>query len=237
MARVAKIDNAIKKRFERKENKRKVDVRNKLVYFLIVCEGEKTEPNYFRALGKKLPRNTVELEIGGVGRNTIGLVNYTIKYRNYSCRKFDRVWVVFDKDDFPDRNFDAAIIKATANKINCAWTNEAFELWFLLHFQYMSSGLKRDDYKGYLEREIRNRSGNPEYKYSKNDPDTYSILQKFGDQKQAIRWAGQLKLKYSDQRYATHNPCTLVHELIEELLNPEEFLKKMEKSENEEAGD
>ncbi len=231
MARVAKIDNAVKKQFERKEKKRKVDVRNKLIYYLIICEGEKTEPNYFKTLEKELPRNTVELEIDGVGRNTIGLVNYTIKYRNNSCRKFDRVWVVFDKDDFPDGNFDAAIIKASSKKINCAWTNEAFELWFVLHFQYMSSGLQREDYKGYLEREIRNRMGNSEYKYLKNAPDTYSILQKYGNQKQAIQWARQLKQSYTDQRYATHNPCTLVHELIEELLNPEEILKRMEYSE------
>jgi hypothetical protein len=233
MARVAKIDNAIKKRFERNENKRKVDVRNKLVYFLIICEGEKTEPNYFKALEEELPRNTVELEIDGVGRNTIGLVNYTIKYRNNSCRKFDRVWAVFDKDDFPDSNFDSAIAKAASNKINCAWTNEAFELWFLLHFQYMSSSLKRDDYKGYLEREIRSKSGNADYKYLKNNPDTYSVLQKFGNQRQAIQWARQLKLTFTDQRYATHNPCTLVHELIEELLNPGEVLRKIENSENE----
>ena len=72
MARVAKIDNVWKKRFEREEKKRKVDTRTKLVYFLIVCEGEKTEPNYFKELEKELPRGTVELKIEGTGRNTIG---------------------------------------------------------------------------------------------------------------------------------------------------------------------
>jgi hypothetical protein len=146
MARVAKIDNALKKRFEREEKKRKVDTRTKLVYFLIVCEGEKTEPNYFEVLEKELQRGTVELKIEGTGRNTIGLVNYAIKLRVESYRKYDRVWAVFDKDDFPDDNFNGAIIKAASNNINCAWTNEAFELWFLLHFQYVNTGMKRDDY-------------------------------------------------------------------------------------------
>ena len=228
MARIAKIDNALKKRLERRKISRKVDARSKLIYFLIVCEGEKTEPNYFRALGEKLPRNTVKLEIDGVGRNTIGLVNYAIWYRDNACRKFDRVWVVFDKDDFPDENFNAAITKGSSNRINCAWTNEAFELWFLLHFQFVNSGLSREDYKGYLEREIKIRSKNTEYKYLKNDPNTFSILQTFGNQKQAIQWAKQLKQTYVDLRFSTHNPCTLVHELIEELLHPEEILKRLE---------
>jgi len=227
MARVAKIDNVWKKRFERGEKKRNVDIRTKLVYYLIVCEGEKTEPNYFAALEKELPIGTVELKIDGIGRNTIGLVNYAIKHRDNACRKFDRVWVVFDKDDFPDDNFNGAIIKAASNNVNCAWTNEAFELWFLLHFQFVNSGINREGYKSYLEREIINKSGNVNYKYIKNDPNTFLILEAYGDQKQAIEWAKKLKQNYTDQRYSTHNPCTLVLELIEELFNPQDVLKKL----------
>lgn len=45
MARVIKIDNALQKRHEYKKNKRKA--RTVICRILIVCEGEKTEPNYF----------------------------------------------------------------------------------------------------------------------------------------------------------------------------------------------
>jgi hypothetical protein len=228
MARVTKIDNAWKKRFDRKEKKRAVGTRNKLVYFLIVCEGEKTEPKYFEALEKELPLGTVELKIAGTGLNTLGLVNYDIKQRDNALRKYDRVWAVFDKDDFPSRNFNNAIRKATANNINCAWTNQAFELWFLLHFQYVDTGMNRDQYKGYLEREIKAKSGNAVYMYLKNDPDTFLNLKRYGNQSQAIIWAEQLKQKYTDQRYAYHNPCTRVHELIEELMNPQRVLQLIE---------
>lgn len=229
MARVQKIDNAFKKRFERVEKKRTINTRVKLVYFLIICEGEKTEPNYFKALEKDLPRGVVELQIDGTGRNTIGLINYAIKQRENLCRKFDRIWVVFDKDDFPDENFNNAIIKSTANDINCAWTNEAFELWFLLHFQYVNNGMKRDEYKSYLEREIKKKSKDNSYKYLKNDPNTFSILKSYGNQTRAIEWAKKLKSNHNNERYATHNPCTYVHELIEELFNPQEVLKKLGK--------
>lgn len=228
MARVDKIDNVWKKRFERQEKKRSVDTRIKLVYFLIVCEGVKTEPNYFRALEKDLPRGTIEIKIDGTGRNTIGLVNYAISQRDCALRKFDRVWVVFDKDDFPDENFNGAIIKASSNDINCAWSNEAFELWFLLHFQYVNTGMNREEYKEYLEREIKRKSGNANYEYLKNDPNTFSILKTHGNQIQAIEWAKQLKQTHIDERHATHNPCTRVHELIEELFNPQDVLRKLE---------
>ena len=228
MARVTKIDNVFKKRFEREEKKRAINTRPKLVYYLIICEGGKTEPNYFKALEKELPRGTVELKIYGTGRNTTGLVEYAIKQRDNSYRKYDRVWVVFDKDDFPDDNFNGAIIKATANNINCAWTNEAFELWFLLHFQFIDTGMNREDYKAYLEREIKRKSGNENYEYLKNDINTFSILKTYGNQEQAIARAKRLKQNYNNQQHATHNPCTCVHLLIEELLNPIEVLRKIE---------
>ena len=226
MARVAKIDNALMKRYERTEKSRPTNTRNKRVYFLIVCEGEKTEPKYFKAIENELPQGTIELEIAGTGRNTIGLVNYTIEQRNKANRKYDQVWAVFDKDDFPDANFNSAIFKAEANGIKCAWTNEAFELWFMLHFQYVDTGMSRDEYKKFIERELTSKIGNV-YKYKKNAPDTYVLLKKYGNLTQAIVRAKKLKAQYTDQCYANHNPCTCVYELIEALFNPKEILKEI----------
>ncbi len=44
MARIIKIPNEHLKRFAWEEQKRKKDVRNKRKNYLIVCEGEATEP-------------------------------------------------------------------------------------------------------------------------------------------------------------------------------------------------
>jgi hypothetical protein len=224
MARVIKIDNAYKKRFEREEKKRAVATREKRVYFLIVCEGEKTEPNYFRELEKQLPIGSVELRVEGMGRNTLGLVEEAIRLQEKSAKKYDRIWAVFDKDDFPDENFNNAIFKAKSKNINCAWSNEAFELWFLLHFQNVSNGMKREVYKGFLEREIQKATGNTEYKYRKNAADTYSLLINYGNLERAKEWADKLCKNYSDERFASHNPCTLVQKLVHELFNPKEVL-------------
>jgi hypothetical protein len=47
-------------------------------YYLIVCEGEKTEPNYFESLKRKLPDNIVKrISIQGVGKNTLSLLKKT----------------------------------------------------------------------------------------------------------------------------------------------------------------
>lgn len=46
--------------------------------FLILCEGAKTEPNYF--YGFRLRREIAEIE--GVGRNTLSLVEEAIRKRD-----------------------------------------------------------------------------------------------------------------------------------------------------------
>lgn len=226
MARVEKIDNAFKKRFARKEKSRPVEFREKRVYFLIICEGEKTEPNYFKGLKKDLPVGTLvvtDMTIEGTGKNTESLVDFTLKYKKRSGRNFDRIWAVFDRDSFTEEQFNNAIIKAEANEIKCAWSNEAFELWFLLHFQFVNTAMSREDYRSFLEREII-RVSKKEYTYKKNDINTYSILKAYGDQNQAIAWAKTLKALFTDGRHANHNPCTLVYLLIEELFNPEALI-------------
>lgn len=44
----------------------KVESRTELKYFLIVSEGERTEPEYFKFLARKLPKHLVEyIEIQG----------------------------------------------------------------------------------------------------------------------------------------------------------------------------
>ena len=76
---------------------------------LIVTEGEKTEPLYFESLKAEINRNypnRVSIRICGVGQgyNTLTLLEYAVKcVEQDGCYK--HVWVVYDKDDFPDNHF------------------------------------------------------------------------------------------------------------------------------------
>lgn len=227
MANKIKIDNAVLKRRARKESKRRVEFKSKRKFYLIVCEGEKTEPNYFESLKSSLPKGVLELthiDIDGTGRNTMSIIQEAIKlrkkYKEKYLRKIDKVWAVFDKDSFPDSNFNNAINKGENSKpkINCAWTNEAFELWYLLHFNYYNTAIPREQYQKLIEKEINNASGKTDFKYEKNSTFMFELLNRYGCQARAIQNAMKLENLYTDTSYAKHNPCTRVHILIKELI-------------------
>lgn len=227
MANRIKIDNAILKRHTRAEKKRKTEFKSKRKFYLIVCEGEKTEPNYFESLKESLPKGVLELtniDIDGTGKNTLSIIDEAKKlkkkYEEKYLRKIDNVWTVFDKDSFPKINFNNAINKGENSrpKINCAWTNEAFELWYLLHFNYYNTGIPREQYQKLLEKEINKAANTSDYKYEKNSKKMFSILNQYGSQETAMSNAEKLESLYHDRSYSDHNPCTKVHKLINELI-------------------
>ncbi len=209
----------INKRFERKGQKRKINFREKRIYFLIVCEGTKTEPNYFKSFKKNLPSHTLDIEIIGTAKNTLSIVEETLERIKKSNKTYQSVWVVFDRDSFPEENFNSAIEKAKAKKIKCAWSNEAFELWYILHFKYLDTGISRDHYSKQIEFCLKQKIKG--FRYEKNNPQMYELLKIHGKQDQAIIWAKRLEKAHTGKNHAKYNPCTLVYALVEELNNPQ----------------
>lgn len=222
MARVRKIDNADLKRFARSSAKRKS--KEIKVFFLIVCEGEKTEPNYFIKFKGDFGNVIFEIDCEGKGYNTLRVVEEAIKIRDKNPDRYNRVWAVFDKDSFQDKDFNAAIQKAKSNDIGCAWSNEAFELWYLLHFQYRNTPMNREDYKKSIENEINKKISG--FVYTKNSTEMYDILQQYGNQAQAIENAEKLSQQYDNLNFANHNPRTQVHELVKQLIGQDDELNK-----------
>ena len=225
MARKIKIDNAILKRRQHSAPKRKVRVIN--CNILIVCEGEKTEPNYFRVFNKTRKGTIVyELTIDGGGINTMQVVDKAIELN--SSFDYDSVWAVFDKDSFSPDQFNGAIIKARQNNINCAWSNEAFELWYLLHFHNRVTAMSREEYKKAISDAVntspKNKKKKKDYEYAKNAPNNYDIINQYGNQNAAIRWVKSLHDQFEDQRFHTHNPCTLVYKLVLQLIGEDDDL-------------
>ena len=210
------------------DKRRKVAVRNVSVSFLIVCEGERTEPNYFKALIKDRYSDIREVTIEGKGQGTVSLIKETIAIRDKSNKEFDRVWAVFDKDSFSPDQFNGAIIKARQNNINCAWSNEAFELWYLLHFHNRVTAMSREEYKKAISDAVntspKNKKKKKDYEYAKNAPNNYDIINQYGNQNAAIRWAKSLHDQFEDQRFHTHNPCTLVYKLVLQLIGEDDDL-------------
>lgn len=217
------------KREAKAAKKRKVATRDKIVRFLVVCEGERTEPNYFKALVKDRYSEVRSEDIIGEGRSTCALVEKTEEIRERLERqrqlRFDRVWIVFDKDDFKD--FNEAISLAKLKNYNAGWTNEAFELWYLLHFIFIDSAISRADYINKLTSEIRRFNGFHDFKYNKNDKGIYALLCKIGNEQQAKARAHKLRRFFEHSSdYKSHNPCTTIDLLVEELEKPELLLKE-----------
>jgi hypothetical protein len=186
-------------------------VRNRKRFF-IVCEGEKTEPNYF----KKFSVNVDITLIKGRGKDTKSLVEEAIELKNgLESDERDRVWCVFDRDrndqnPHDAHNFNAAINIAKTNGIKVAYSNDAFELWYLLHFDYYNTGISRRDYKNRLT----NKLG---HEYKKNSETIYEELK--DKQENAIKNAKRLLQKYDRPNPESDNPSTTVHLLVEELNN------------------
>jgi len=224
MARSIKIDNALQKRFAIKTKKRKP--RELVTYFLIVCEGEKTEPNYFNSFPKKAGKFIYDIAIEGGGISTLKVVEKAIELRDNSKQKYDRVWAVFDKDSFNANSFNSAILKAKANKISCAWSNEAFELWYVLHFQNRITAMNRNEYKHAIEEAVNVKLGKKKkaFTYKKNDTGMYELLKQIGNQEYAIKWAKELAKNNTGEQFASYNPQTMVFKLVEELNGQSEEL-------------
>ncbi len=89
---------------------------------LIVCEGKNTEVDYF----DKFHIPGITIVPVGTGLSTSKLVREvesikTLQLRRKKLKKFDEIWVVFDKDD--NKDFEDAIRLALSLKYKVAYTN------------------------------------------------------------------------------------------------------------------
>jgi hypothetical protein len=186
-------------------------------YFLIVCEGKRTEPIYFEYIQNLLPKDLMRtIQIEGEGDNTMNLVREAIRKRNERLENalvpaYDEVWAVFDKDDFPNENYDNAVSMALANNIECGISNQSFELWYILHFELLEAALHRKDYISRLSQYLG-------FKYNKNDRNVVKFLFSNGNVKQAISWAKRLEKIHDGKTPSESCPYTRVYVLVERLL-------------------
>lgn len=213
-----------KRRKARKQRKYEYKI-PKANSFLIVTEGEKTEPLYFKGLQKLIEEKTggrvdvVEMpviDIHGEGCSTGRLVEMADRIVKEAKILYQNIWLVFDKDDFED--FDQAIEEGNARGYRVAWSNQSFEYWLYLHFNYSDSALHRDIWNAKLD-EIFKQYHLGDGNYKKNYEDIYQMVNINDGVNTAIKHAkrrmgGFRKDKYCPSEY---DPGTTVHELVELL--------------------
>lgn len=200
------------------------------MFILIVCEDTKTEPAYFELFKKQIPEDTIFLRTIGTGKDPQGVILQTIKERDLlnadTLKEIDQVWAVFDIDDANEnqtkrQKFINALQIAQKENVRLAHSNEAFELWLLLHLTDIPAEhpIPRARLYTQLQQEIRKNPNYSDYEYNhrKIDPLFLSIIKKLGNESSAIRRAEKLEQAQQGKETLLANPSTKIHHLVKEL--------------------
>lgn len=182
----------------------KLESRKKI---LVVCEGEKSEPQYIDWLKKKWRLNADIIVVEHGAGDPLGIVKRALADKKTASRDmpYDTVWVVFDKDDFTWAQINDAFQLAQTHMIKVAFNNESFELWYLLHFHYIETALGRQQL-------IKKLTGKLGFSYLKKDTKILDNLEDLFSE--AIRNALKLEAKNGKER---QNPYTSMYKLLVEF--------------------
>ncbi len=186
---------------------------------LIVCEGEKTEPNYFKGLRNELRLTNTNIIICGreCGSSPDAVVDFAIaKYQQ--TRDYDRVYCVFDKDTHS--TYIAALdrIRRTRlpnqGKIFAIPSVPCFEYWLLLHFIFTTRPFAKSGAGSSCDSVIKELTKFLPH-YGKSHGRIFQETRRLMDA--AITNAKRVA-KFHETSGAD-NPSTQVHELVEYLCN------------------
>lgn len=190
--------------------------------FLIICEGSNTEHDYFKSF--PVPSNMVEVLGGKNSKNS--LVSYALKCQQDPEYAGREIWCVYDFDKKPDENesqvddFNSSILRAKAHNLKVAWSNDCFDLWFVLHYNFLDNCITRKEIYDILKEKWRLKSFHNEAKTSNFCKGLYDMHG--GDlsemQSAAIKNAKKLHKSFGNNKhFASHCPCTTVYQLVTEL--------------------
>lgn len=167
-------DNSPKQRQQR-AHERKINQRAGYKRILIVSEGSKTEPNYFKEIRDtyRLQTANVVVQPSKLGTEPIQVVEYAKKLfeegdleKGIRPRTFEEVYAVFDRDDH--KTYFAALQKAEAFngklknmdnqpiRFQAIASIPSFELWLLLHYKDIQAPIHRDEVIKHLKIYIPN---------------------------------------------------------------------------------
>lgn len=231
-----------------KEEQKKADIARKKasiakkIDILIACEDTVSAPEYFKLMVKPLLDNKIitpdsfviatphHTDPKGVLDDLKNHVTTTGKtYKNFTHK-----WIVIDRDKekvngggHTKENFNEALNSAKRYNIEVAYSNDSFELWYLLHFNYLSTPLTRDEINKRLIQKLKTLNTKIFVKLTSDNikTTTYTkhiyneLLSKRDD---AIKHASKLLSSYSSHHIpADDNPSTTVHKLVQiiQLLN------------------
>lgn len=202
--------------------RRNAPKRSPFVRLLIVCEGEKTEVNYFEEIRQILRISTINICVihSDLGTEPKQIVQ-SAETEFLKTRSFEKVFAVFDRDEH--RTYFDAISMAEARDKKfkndegksvdfCAIASvPCFELWLLIHFQEVLAPIHRHDALKRLQGYIAS--------YEKGNNNTFAMTRNFLEI--ASERAKALQARFS--RISGEDPYTDVHVLVGILRSMKQF--------------
>ena len=188
---------------------------------LIVCEGQKTEPYYFEELKDFYEIDTANIRISGeCGSDPVSVVRHGQNLYKEELQKsepFDKVFCVFDRDNYGEKFYEAIRITESLkpNNVFKAITSiPCFEVWFILHFNYFSTALETIGKKTCGMRTITELE---KYwpAYTKGCSGSFEHVRDHIERAKAL----SSRLLAESKKSGSTNPLTNVHELVEYLQN------------------
>ena len=188
--RKARASKALQRqRHERAQNKR----------YLIVCEGTKTEPNYFAELLEDLSIRQQVVRIApneGVSPDRV-VAHALLLYDEDAAGgdAYDAVHCVFDRDRHT--TFDDAVqrtkdLNDAGKPLIAITSNPCFEVWLLLHFGYSNQPFHAAGKKSVGDQVVASLKTKPDFgKYGKGQKGIYAMVKDKLDD--ALRHADQLR--------------------------------------------
>jgi len=203
---------------------RKINCRESYDRILIVSEGSKTEPLYFKEIQREFRLHTANVQVqpSEWGTDPRSVVKYAIhlfingdKHKRIQARAFEKVFAVFDRDDHLTY-FEALELAKSTNgclqndarkriEFHAVPSVPCFELWLLLHYDDVHHLLHRNEVIHRLKSYIPD--------YQKGNKGIYTIT-KCNLENAYTRAQG---LCDQNNPYDGTNPYTNIHELVELL--------------------
>lgn len=184
----------------------------------IFTEGE-TESNYFRILNRKYKSSTnVKVETKSVGKQGKSLIQHAIGRKEKMTRKeknnLGGIYVIFDKDDINNNDFQEALKLAKENDIKIGFSNKCFEIWMLAHFEKPNGShvgkklfIRLGDYLGCKQ-------------YEKNHKSDIVVLHKLEDFV-SMAISNTKDMPEFSQKIVNEVPYTNIAQVIQEVYNRE----------------
>ena len=198
---------------KKKRNTTRKRIEHKAV--LIALEDTKSSKYYFEALIKDKGLSGAIVFAKHIGTDPENVLEAIVKHkREHPKEQYEKKWIIIDKDDYSKKQINGTIERARTLGVCVAISNEAYELWILMHFQSITKHMDRRTLNHTLNQIFKERFSTS---YDKSSQDVYNFT--VGLQATAIINAKRAIKRHRELSDTIDpyncNPITMIYELVE----------------------